>query len=69
MTTGRTPEAVVGRLEAEMKKILSQPDTIAAFDKLGFPVSFLGARDCAAFIDEEIERWAVAVKASGATAD
>ena len=69
MTTGGTPPAVIARLEAELRKILSDRELIAAFEKPGMTASFAGARDFARFLDEEIKRWAVAVKHSGAQAD
>ncbi len=69
MTTGGTPQAVVARLEAELRRILSDRELIAAFEKPGMTASFAGARDFARFLDEEINRWAIAVKHSGAQAD
>jgi tripartite-type tricarboxylate transporter receptor subunit TctC len=69
MTTGGTPAAVIARLEAELRRILSDRGLIAAFEKPGMTVSFAGAREFARFLDEEIARWAIAVKHSGAQAD
>jgi tripartite-type tricarboxylate transporter receptor subunit TctC len=69
MTTGGTPQAVIARLEAELRRILSDRELIAAFEKPGMTASFAGASDFARFLDEEIKRWAVAVKHSGAQAD
>ena len=69
MTTGGTPAAVIARLEAELRRILSERELIAAFEKPGMTVSFAGAREFARFLDEEIARWAIAVKHSGAQAD
>ena len=69
MTTGGTPAAAVARLEAELRRILSDRELIAAFEKPGMTASFAGAREFARFLDEEINRWAVAVKHSGAQAD
>jgi tripartite-type tricarboxylate transporter receptor subunit TctC len=69
MTTGGTPQPVIARLEAELRRILSDRELIAAFEKPGMTASFAGARDFARFLDEEINRWAVAVKHSGAQAD
>jgi tripartite-type tricarboxylate transporter receptor subunit TctC len=69
MTTGGTPQPVIARLEAELRRILSDRELIAAFEKPGMTASFAGARDFARFLDEEIKRWAVAVKHSGAQAD
>ena len=69
MTTGGTPAAVIARLEAELRRILSDRELIAAFEKPGMTASFAGAREFARFLDEEIKRWSVAVKHSGAQAD
>ncbi len=69
MTTGGTPQAAVARLEAELRRILSDRETIAAFEKPGMTVSFAGAQEFAEFLDAEIRRWAVAVRHSGAQAD
>jgi tripartite-type tricarboxylate transporter receptor subunit TctC len=69
MTTGGTPAAVIARLEAELRKILSDRELIAAFEKPGMTASFAGAREFTRFLDEEIKRWSVAVNHSGAQAD
>ena len=69
MTTGSTPQPVLNRLESEMRGILAMPDVLAAFEKLGMNVHFAPAREFAAFMDAEIERWGVAVKYSGAQVD
>lgn len=69
MTTGGTPQAVIARLEAELRRLLADPAVAGAFEKAGMTVSFAGARGFAAFLDEEIRRWALAVKFSGAQAD
>ena len=69
LTTGGTPQPVIDRLEAELRRILANPDVFAAFEKLGMNVRFAPAREFGAFIDAEIARWAVAVKYSGAQAD
>jgi len=69
MTTGGTAQTVIARLEAELRRILSDRELIAAFEKPGMTVSFAGAREFARFLDEEINRWAIAVKHSGAQAD
>jgi tripartite-type tricarboxylate transporter receptor subunit TctC len=69
MTTGGTPPAAVARLEAELKQILSQPAVVEQFEKPGMSVRFAGAQEFGVFLDAEIERWATAVKHSGATPD
>ncbi len=69
MTTGGTPQAVIARLEAELRRLLSDPAVTGAFEKTGMTVKFAGAREFAEFFDAEIARWALAVKFSGAQAD
>jgi tripartite-type tricarboxylate transporter receptor subunit TctC len=69
MTTGGTPQPVIARLEAQLRRILSDREVIAAFEKPGMAAGFAGAREFAGFLDAEINRWAVAVKHSGAQAD
>ncbi len=69
MTTGGTPQPVIERLEAEVRSIVAMPEVVAAFEKLGLAVRFLGARDFADYFEREMKRWALAVKYSGAQAD
>ncbi len=69
MVTGGAPQPVIARLEAELRRILSDRELIAAFEKPGMTASFAGAREFAEFFEAEIRRWAVAVKHSGAQAD
>jgi tripartite-type tricarboxylate transporter receptor subunit TctC len=69
MTTGGTPLAIIARLEGELRRILADPEAIAAFEKTGMAVKFGSAREFGALLDSEIRRWALAVKHSGAQAD
>ena len=69
MTTGGTPPAVIARLEAELLKILAMPDVISAFEKPGMNVRPANAKEFAGFFEQEIKRWSLAVKHSGAQAD
>jgi tripartite-type tricarboxylate transporter receptor subunit TctC len=69
LTTGGTPAAVISRLEAELRRIVTEPEIIAAFEKTGMNVNFGDAREFGALLESEISRWALAVKHSGAQAD
>jgi tripartite-type tricarboxylate transporter receptor subunit TctC len=69
MTTGGTPQPVITRLESELRRILTDPEAIAAFEKTGMTVKFGGAREFGELLDREIRRWGLAVKHSGAQAD
>ena len=69
MTTGGTPQPIVERIAAELHTVVSQPETVAAFEKLGMSVHYLGPREFADYYDREIKRWASAVEFSGARPD
>lgn len=61
-----TPPAILDKLNAEMVRILNEPDVKERLAKLAFtPVPGTRA-EFAAFIRSEIEKWGKAVKASGA---
>jgi tripartite-type tricarboxylate transporter receptor subunit TctC len=69
MTTGGTPQPVIARLESDLRRILADPEAVAAFERTGMAVKFGSAGEFAALLDAEIRRWALAVKHSGAQAD
>jgi tripartite-type tricarboxylate transporter receptor subunit TctC len=69
MTTGGTPQPVIERIASELHTVVTQPETVAAFEKLGMSVRYLGPRDFADYYDREIKRWASAVAFSGARPD
>jgi tripartite-type tricarboxylate transporter receptor subunit TctC len=69
MTTGGTPQPVIDRVAGELRVVVALPEVLAAFEKLGIGVRFLGARDFADYYDGEIKRWAAAVRYSGAQPD
>ena len=65
----RTPAAVLDKLNAEMVKILNQPDVKERLNTLAFtPVGGTRA-EFAAYIKSEIAKWGKAVKESGAKVD
>lgn len=66
VTTAGTPAAVIAILETEIRRALEHPQTAAAYEKAGLPLHFLGAKDFGAFWDAEIEKFAIAVRHSGA---
>jgi tripartite-type tricarboxylate transporter receptor subunit TctC len=69
VTTGGTPPEIVAKLEAEIRRALENPQTASAYEKAGLTLHFLGAKEFGAFWDREIEKFAIAVKFSGATAE
>jgi len=68
-TTGGTPPETVARLESAVKKLLSEPETRALFEKQNMALRYMGSKDFGAFIDAEIVKWTAAVKFSGATVE
>jgi tripartite-type tricarboxylate transporter receptor subunit TctC len=69
MTTGGTPQPIVERLAAELQAVVTQPEVVSAFEKLGMSVRYLGTREFADYYEREIQRWAAAVRFSGAQPD
>jgi tripartite-type tricarboxylate transporter receptor subunit TctC len=66
VTTAGTPPAIVARLEAEIKKALARPEVVAAYANAGLTVRYMDAAEFGAFWDKEIEKFALAIKYSGA---
>jgi tripartite-type tricarboxylate transporter receptor subunit TctC len=64
-----TPPAVVEMLNAAINASLQSPDMKASMAKLGFEAKIGSSREFAAFIAEELPRWADIVKSSGASID
>ena len=64
-----TPQAIVDRLNAEMNKALQAPDVREKMEAQGLTSRQNTAAEFAAFLREEIPKWAKAVKDSGAKAD
>ena len=69
MATGGTPQPVIERLAAELRTVVTLPEVVGAFEKLGMSVRYLGAREFADYYEQEIRRWAAAVRYSGAQPD
>ena len=66
VTTAGTPSAIVARLESEIRRALSQPQVVAAYENAGLTVRFMGAAEFGRFWDAEIAKFALAIKHSGA---
>jgi len=66
VTTAGTPGAILLRLESEIRKALSQPEVVAAYENAGLTVRFMGAAEFGRFWDAEIAKFALAIKHSGA---
>ncbi|MBP0625019.1 Bug family tripartite tricarboxylate transporter substrate binding protein [Cupriavidus consociatus] len=61
-----TPAEVVARLNAEVNKVLAQPDTIAKLHEEGSEPRGGSAKDLTTFIQSENTRWSEIVRQSGA---
>jgi tripartite-type tricarboxylate transporter receptor subunit TctC len=68
-TTAGTPASTLAVLETEIRRALEDRETAARYERAGLTVHFLGAQAFGAFWDAEIEKFALAVKHSGATVE
>lgn len=64
-----TPAAIVERLNAEIGKIVADPEVVAAWAKQGATPMKMSAVEFRKYIDDDIVKWARIVKISGATAE
>jgi tripartite-type tricarboxylate transporter receptor subunit TctC len=69
MVPAGVPKDVLGRLHAEMMKILKQPDVQQRFQDEGGEVTPITPEQFSMFINTEIAKWDKAVRASGAKVD
>jgi tripartite-type tricarboxylate transporter receptor subunit TctC len=64
-----TPQDIVNRLNSELNRALSAPDVQERLAQLGLDWKGNTSGQFAAFLREEVQKWAKAVKDSGAKAD
>ena len=64
-----TPRDIVGRLHAELMKILAMPDVQQRFAAEGFDIIANTPEQFAAQIKADLTKWARVIRASGATVD
>jgi tripartite-type tricarboxylate transporter receptor subunit TctC len=64
-----TPPEIVNRLNAEINKALQTPDVKEKMTTLGLDLRPMSAAEFAAYVREEVPKWAQAVKDSGAKVD
>ena len=64
-----TPREIVGRLHAEIIKILAMPDVRQHFASQGFGIIANTPEQFAAQIKADLAKWARVIRASGATVD
>ena len=69
MAPKNTPQPVVDRLNAEITKIVSSPETQAEWLKQGAVPMTMTPAAFGKFLDDDIVKWARIVKISGARAD
>ncbi|MBO1114552.1 tripartite tricarboxylate transporter substrate binding protein [Bordetella petrii] len=67
MAPAGTPEAVVQKLSAALRKVLGRPDLQKQFAQQGFDADWMTPAEYGQFLDNEIRKWAEVVKVSGAT--
>ena len=65
----KTPQGIVDRLNAEIRKAIDSPDVKERFDQVGGEARSLSPGELRAFVEAEYAKWAKVVKASGAKVD
>lgn len=67
LAPGKTPRAILARLNAELRQVLTDPETRGRFLKIGMDPAPGTAEEFAALIKSEIAKWAKVVRAAGIT--
>lgn len=65
----RTPQAIVDKLNAEIRKAIDSPELKERFDQVGGEAKPFSPAELRAFVEAEHAKWAKVVKASGAKVD
>jgi len=69
MAPAGTPKAITERLNAEITKVTSRPETTAAWDKQGAQALSMSVAEFEKYLNADIAKWAHVVKVSGARQD
>ena len=65
LTTGKTPQAVVDRVSAELRQVLTEPNTRQMFNKHGLDPQPTTAVEFRTLVTSEIARWAKVARQAG----
>jgi len=60
-----TPQPIVDKLEAAMKKIMASPEIKQRMESVGFVIPTQGAAPYTQFVKNEIELWTRVIKTAG----
>jgi tripartite-type tricarboxylate transporter receptor subunit TctC len=63
------PQPVLAKLQADVVKVLTRPDTQQLLAEQGIEVAATNSEQFAEFVKAEIDKWAKVVKEAGITAD
>lgn len=69
MAPKATPAAIVNRLNAEIGKIVANPEVVKAWKAQGATPMAMGVDEFGRYVNEDIAKWAHIVKVSGAKVD
>ena len=69
LAPARTPQAIVGKLNAEMVKIFSRPDVQTRLAEMGAEPAGSSPRELVAQIAADVKTWAKVAKEAGVRAD
>ena len=69
MAPKATPPAIVNRLNAEIGKIVANPDVVRAWKAQGATPLSMGVEAFGRYMTDDIAKWAHIVKVSGAKVD
>jgi tripartite-type tricarboxylate transporter receptor subunit TctC len=64
-----TPQPLMLQMETAMSRVLADPDVRFRIEDRGADVVASSAEECAAFLTQEIERWARVIRDNGIQAE
>ena len=65
LAPGRTPTAIVNKLNADIAQVLKSPDAQTQLAQQGAEVAGGSPREFRAFAESEVKRWSKVIKAAG----